>query len=184
MSAYETRRLLVVVKTYPTPSQKYGETVCCAGVDLATGRWVRMYPITFRRLADRRFAKYQVINCRATRPRDDNRPESLRIDQDSIQLVGRVMPAGKAGWTRRMALLPPVARSLEEVRERQATDGTSIAMVRPLRVDRPCHREGEALDRTAARRPQARAARPGTGADQGASGAGADPVGLQLPVHL
>jgi hypothetical protein len=98
--------------------------------------------------------------------------------------VGRVMPAGKAGWTRRMALLPPVARSLEEVRERQATDGTSIAMVRPLRVDRPCHREGEALDRTAARRPQARAARPGTGADQGASGAGADPVGLQLPVHL
>jgi hypothetical protein len=48
---YEPRRLLVVVKTYPNPSHSYGETVCCAGVDLATGRWVRMYPITFRRLA-------------------------------------------------------------------------------------------------------------------------------------
>jgi hypothetical protein len=71
VSAYESRRLLVVVKMYPTPSQKYGETVCCGAVDLATGGWVRMYPITFRSLTDRWFSKYQVIDCKATKPRDD-----------------------------------------------------------------------------------------------------------------
>lgn len=37
--------------------------MCCAGVDLDAGRWVRMYPTTFRRLADKRLAKYQVITC-------------------------------------------------------------------------------------------------------------------------
>lgn len=135
MSVYEARRLLVVVKAYPNPSQAYGETVCCAGVDLATGRWVRMYPITFRRLADQRYAKYQVIECRGTRPRTDNRPESLRIDQDSIQHVGGVMPAGKAGWARRMKLLPPTRRSMEDVLDAQASDGTSIGMLRPRRID-------------------------------------------------
>jgi hypothetical protein len=31
------KRILVVVKTYPNPSSTYGETVCCAGVDLRTG---------------------------------------------------------------------------------------------------------------------------------------------------
>src|SRR5690349_14487056 len=98
MGLYETKRILVVVKTYPTPSQSYGETVCCAGVDTETGRWVRMYPITFRRLTDRRFAKFQRIQCNATIPRNDSRPESLRIDNDSIQPIGSPMPAGKLGW--------------------------------------------------------------------------------------
>lgn len=135
MSSYETARILVVVKTYPTPSQSHGETVCCAGVDLDTGRWVRMYPITFRRLADTRFAKYQRIECRATKPRDDSRPESRRVDQDSIQLIGTPMPPGK-GWTRRMACLPLPSRSLEEIREAQATNGTSIGMLRPRRIER------------------------------------------------
>jgi hypothetical protein len=48
MTGCEQRRILVVVKTYPNPSQAYGETVCCAGVDLDTRRWVRIYPIEIR----------------------------------------------------------------------------------------------------------------------------------------
>jgi len=132
---YEPKRLLVVVKTYPNPSQSYGETVCCAGVDLATGRWVRMYPITFRRLAGKQFEKYQVIDCLAAKPtKGDFRPESLRIDQDSIRLVGDPMPAGDKGWLRRMALLPEPAQSVEAVQAAQAADGTSLAMVRPKEV--------------------------------------------------
>lgn len=42
-------RVLVTVKTYPTLSRKYGETVCTAGVR-ADGSWVRIYPVPFRRL--------------------------------------------------------------------------------------------------------------------------------------
>ena len=112
---YEPKRILVVVKTYPNPSQTHIETVCCAGVDLDTGGWVRMYPITFRRLADHRFKKYQVIECQATKPRNDARPESLRVDQGSIKLIGQVIPSSDR-WRRRMALLPAPSGSLEEIK--------------------------------------------------------------------
>ncbi len=135
VSQFDPKRILAIVKTYPTPSQAYGETVCCAGVDLDTGRWVRMYPITFRRLADKTFAKYQVIECLATRSPKDSRPESLHVDQDSIRLSGSPMPAGEKGWVRRMALLPPPSRSLEEVQDAQAANSTSIGMLRPARID-------------------------------------------------
>jgi hypothetical protein len=131
---YEPKRLLVVVKTYPNPSRNYVETVCCAGVDLATGRWVRMYPITFRRLAGRQFGKYQVIECQAAKPTNDLRPESLHIDQDTISLVGPPMAAGPKGWQRRMEILPAVSQSVEAVLAAQAADGTSLAMVRPKEV--------------------------------------------------
>lgn len=132
---YEPKRLLVVVKTYPNPSQAYGETVCCAGVDLETGRWVRMYPITFRRLAGKQFAKYQVIECHAQKPRKgDFRPESLRIDQDTIKLVGEPLPANAKGWRQRMAMLPERAQSLEAVKAEQAANKTSIAMIRPKEI--------------------------------------------------
>jgi hypothetical protein len=43
------QRVLITVKTYPTLSRKYGETVCTAGVR-EDGTWVRIYPVPFRRL--------------------------------------------------------------------------------------------------------------------------------------
>jgi hypothetical protein len=95
-----------------------------------------MYPITFRQLADRQFSKYQVIECTATAPRGDKRPESLRINQDSIKLIGQPLPSGPTGWRRRMALLPPPAQSLEEIRDAQVADGTSIGMFRPKLIER------------------------------------------------
>ena len=139
----QRRRILVVVKTYPNPSQSYVETVCCAGVDLDTGSWVRMYPITFRRLADKKFAKYQLITCAVGRPRGDNRPESLRVDQDTIELVGEPMAAGDHGWRRRMASLPRPSRSLEEIQDAQRRDGTSLGMFRPKEIERLVKRKAK-----------------------------------------
>jgi hypothetical protein len=48
-------RVLIAIKTYPTLSRKYGETVCTAGVR-EDGTWIRIYPVPFRRLdeAERR----------------------------------------------------------------------------------------------------------------------------------
>jgi hypothetical protein len=135
MATYEPKRILVVVKTYPNPSRSHGETVCCAGVDLETGGWVRMYPITFRRLADRRFKKYQVIECQATKPRNDSRPESLRIDQDSIKVVGSPVSTAN-GWQRRMTILPEPSSSLEAIRAANAASGVSIGMLRPKVIHR------------------------------------------------
>ena len=47
MVEVKQERILVTVKTYPTLSRKYGETVCTAGVR-EDGTWVRMYPVPFR----------------------------------------------------------------------------------------------------------------------------------------
>ena len=44
-----TERALVLVKAFPQPSQKYEETVCCAGITPA-GQVVRLYPVRYRRL--------------------------------------------------------------------------------------------------------------------------------------
>lgn len=143
MAEYVEKRFLVVVKTYPNPSAKYGETVCCAAVDLDTGRWARLYPITFRRLAGSQFSKWQVIRCRATLARKDPRRESWHVDHDSIELVGEPLPAGKRGWRHRMAALPPISRSLEEIQEMQRSDGTSIGMFRPKEIQRLVKRRAD-----------------------------------------
>ncbi len=139
----EARRILVVVKTYPNPSRSYIETVCCAGVDLDTRTWVRMYPITYRRLADKKFPKYQVISCEVSKPRDDTRPESLRVHQDTIELIDDPMPSGDSGWRKRMALLPPPARSLEEIQAAQHRIGTSLGMFRPKEIKRLVKRKAK-----------------------------------------
>ena len=41
--------ILILVKTYPSPSAKYIETCCTAGID-DQGKMVRIYPIPFRYL--------------------------------------------------------------------------------------------------------------------------------------
>lgn len=56
-------RILVTVKTYPTMSRKYGETVCTAGVR-EDGSWVRIYPVPFRRLEERQqYRKFDWLEC-------------------------------------------------------------------------------------------------------------------------
>ena len=126
-------RVLILVKTYPNPSQRYGETVCCAGIDMATREWVRIYPVNFRRLAARRFKKYQVIECAGGRNPKDQRPESRRVDQDTIEIKGPVLSRAD-GWRERLRWLPPLYRSLEAVDEAHHASGITLAVIRPARV--------------------------------------------------
>jgi hypothetical protein len=56
-------RILITVKTYPTLSRKYGETVCTAGMR-EDGSWVRVYPVPFRRLEDtEQYRKFDWLEC-------------------------------------------------------------------------------------------------------------------------
>lgn len=60
----KTERILVTVKTYPTLSKKYGETVCTAGIR-EDGSWIRLYPVPFRRLnEEEQYHKYDWIEAR------------------------------------------------------------------------------------------------------------------------
>lgn len=44
----ELKKILITVKAYPNPSKTYEETVCVAGIDIDTGKWVRLYPIKYK----------------------------------------------------------------------------------------------------------------------------------------
>ncbi|GAH02492.1 unnamed protein product, partial [marine sediment metagenome] len=82
----KTRRVLITVKAYPNPSKTYGETVCCAGIDIDTPQWVRLYPIPFRDLdRSKKFKKYTVIKVRCWKAHDDHRVESYKVDADTIE---------------------------------------------------------------------------------------------------
>ena len=73
-------RVLVTVKTYPQPSQKYDELVCNAGFVLGEDgkwKWIRIYPVRFRQLPyDQQYKKYEWIELNLKRKWDDFRQES------------------------------------------------------------------------------------------------------------
>ena len=86
MAAPVTKRVLITVKAYPNPSKTYGETVCCAGIDVETLQWVRLYPVPFMDLdSSQKFKKYTIISVRCWKAPDDHRVESYKIDMDSIE---------------------------------------------------------------------------------------------------
>lgn len=127
----EKKTVLVTVRAYPNPSKKYGETVCCAGVDLSTREWLRLYPIPFRDLDDeKKFKKYSTIEINCRKPVDDKRPESYTVDADSIRVIDHWDTKDK--WERRKrVVLPTLSPSMCWVfQEAQARD-KSLAMIKP-----------------------------------------------------
>lgn len=86
-------RVLITVKTYPTLSKKYGETVCTAGLR-EDGSWVRIYPVPFRRIEDleKRYSKFDWLECDLIRnAAKDKRPESRRpADLNAFTKVGHI----------------------------------------------------------------------------------------------
>lgn len=129
----ETKRVLITVKAYPNPSKKHIETVCCAGVDLATQSWIRLYPIPFRYLeSSQKFKKYDVIEVRCEKASKDHRTESYRIDQDSIQVLRHVDT--KHRWReRRQIVLPATSRSFCTLLK-HIDENVSLGMFKPCNI--------------------------------------------------
>src|SRR5438552_18900046 len=97
-------RFLVTVKTYPTLSRKYGETVCTAGVR-EDGSWVRIYPVPFRRLEEtEQYRKFDWIECDLVKSRTDPRPET-RHPADMKQLQPVAHMGTTSNWRDRRQLL-------------------------------------------------------------------------------
>ncbi len=95
-------RVLITVKTYPLPSNKYEELVCTAGL-LSDGKWIRVYPVPFRTLSyEQQYKKYHWIELNLVRNSKDFRPESYRpragLDED-IRQTGRIDTANE--WAQR-----------------------------------------------------------------------------------
>jgi len=131
----ETRKILITVKAYPNQSKKHDETVCAAGIDIDRSEWVRLYPIPFRDLEKyKRFKKYNIIEVCVSKPSNDKRPESLRVETDSIKILDIL--DSKDGWREReKIILPTVSDSMCEIIERNKTKSKSLGMFMPCDID-------------------------------------------------
>ena len=131
--AIENKRVLVTVKAYPQPSKAYRETVCVAGVT-DEGKWIRLFPVTFRSLAEgAKFKTYAWITVQAWKTPRDPRPESYHIEPDSINVESIVAP-GKDWMNRWDILRPLVSPSLEALRARQKQDKASLGLIKPREI--------------------------------------------------
>lgn len=132
----EKQRILITVKTYPTLSRKYGETVCTAGVR-TDGTWVRIYPVPFRRLDEKeQYSKFDWVECRLVRNTVDVRPETYRpVDEHELVPVGHIDTADD--WRERRRMLLKTARvydRLDELIAGAKANQVSLAVFRPTRV--------------------------------------------------
>lgn len=128
--------VLILVKTTPTPSTTYEDTVCVAGLALSPGppRWVRLYPIPFRHLsAEAKFTKYAVVRTRVALPHSDPRAESLRVaDVSKIDVIRELGP-----WKERcdeVLRAPETTACTLNAATKADPNGPSLGIVRPLDV--------------------------------------------------
>lgn len=132
-----TRRVLIIAKTYPELSSKYGETVCTAAVD-EEGHPMRLYPIPFRYMTDpQQFQKYQWISADLNKNPRDARPESYSVRADSIRSHEVIKPTRDEWGIRADAVLKWADwqySSFQELSRDQQEQGRSIAFMRPRRV--------------------------------------------------
>ncbi len=131
-------QLLITVKTYPLPSDKYDELVCTAGF-LPDGKWVRVYPIPFRALPyDSQYSKYHWVKLDLVRNKNDSRPESYRpkfgIEQISI---GEKLGTGKKrDWAeRKKYVLKEVFTSVTDlIKCAKSEERKSLAVLKPREI--------------------------------------------------
>jgi hypothetical protein len=101
---YEKKKILIWGKTYPELSTAFIETVCTAGVT-EDGTPIRLYPIHYRYLDEEdKFKKYQWITARLARNLSDPRPESYKIDCESID-VGELIGPDDYEWGARAEIV-------------------------------------------------------------------------------
>jgi hypothetical protein len=130
-------RVLVTVKAYPKPSGKYEELVCTAGFT-EDGKWIRIYPVPYRFLADdQMYPKYSWITLDLVRNTSDFRPESYRPKQglDEHIQVGQVLGTQDAWAARKQLVLREVFTSMNElIALAKGDDKKSLATVRPTEI--------------------------------------------------
>lgn len=132
----QIERILILAKTYPSPSASYIETSCVAGIT-DTGEMRRLYPVPFRLLEDKQqFKKWQWIDVRTEKARNDHRPESHKVFIDTIACQHQINTSN--AWSERRLWMDkmPTFRSLEDIEQARKDQNLSMALLKPSKVDR------------------------------------------------
>jgi hypothetical protein len=137
----ETKRALIVVRTYPTPA-KQGIEVSCTAAITDKSEWLRLFPVPYRFLeSDKRFRKYQWVDVQVSKAKD-HRIESYKIENNSIAIITEPLPT-EHGWRERWKVISPlISPSLCWLqRERDQHQRPTLGIFKPKRIIRLiCHR--------------------------------------------
>lgn len=136
VGAWVKKRVLIVVRTYPVPAKKSIEASCTAGIT-DDGQWIRMFPVPYRLMEhDKRFAKWQWIDVSLLKASGDPRPESYKLNIDTIEIGGSI--GTHDGWRARRDLIKPLKRaSMCRIRrEREERGHPTLGIFRPHKIKR------------------------------------------------
>lgn len=137
MALSQRKRMLIWGKTAPELSTKYYETVCTGAV-LEDGTPIRLYPIPFRYMNDvDKFSKYQWISATIAKSDSDPRPETYRIDCETIETGAKIPPDNKEWFAREKAMFcnPDwIFDSVDSLLKEQSTTGRSLGVVAPKEI--------------------------------------------------
>ncbi|MDF2985747.1 MAG: hypothetical protein K0R50_1257 [Eubacterium sp.] len=130
MDNWQKKNVLMVVKTYPTPSTKYQETVCTAGIT-EDGQWIRLYPVKFRNLnPEQKFEKFCWIEIDTIKNTSDFRPESFKANADSLKII-RKLDSKVDLEERKNFMLPLVSPSMEYIKSEYDISKKSLGIFKP-----------------------------------------------------
>jgi hypothetical protein len=133
--ATRNTRILILCKTYPSPSGKHIETSCVAGMEDG-GQLIRLFPVPFRLVSDdKQFKKWQWIEARITKAANDHRPESHRLFVDTISCKGSPLSTKRNWEARRTALAPlSIREDFAALEEERGRSGRTLGLLRPQRI--------------------------------------------------
>jgi hypothetical protein len=130
------KRVLIVVRTYPTPAKSTIEASCTAAIS-QDNQWVRMFPVPARLMEqDKRFRKWQWIDVSLLKASSDSRPESYKLNPESIHIGESV--GTENGWhLRRKLIAPPKRPSICRIQsEREERGHPTLGIFHPYEIKR------------------------------------------------
>ena len=131
------KKVLVTIRTYPIPAQT-GIEVSCTGGITDDGKWIRLFPVPYRFMeTDKRFRKYQWIDVNVIKSSSDIRPESYKLNIDTINIGKSISTANQWG-ARKKVVFPLKRSSLCAIKREQEQEENSptLGIFKPAKIDR------------------------------------------------
>lgn len=116
---------------------KKGIEVSCTGGITEDGKWIRLFPVPYRFLdGDKQFKKYEWIKVSVTKATNDPRPESFKLNADTIE-IGKSISTKNEWRARRELIKPLLCHSMCQIRrERDEADWPTLGIFKPAEIRR------------------------------------------------
>jgi hypothetical protein len=136
MPQRETKKALIVVRTYPTPAKKGAEVSCTAAIT-DKSEWLRLFPVPWRYLDEaEKFHRYQWVEVTVEKA-SDPRPESYKLTQNGIKILSPTLGTDN-GWVLRREVVEPLRAHCLccLIRKRDADQHPTLGVFKPKAIER------------------------------------------------